>query len=788
MASDRKKPMHEDELKALVQQELASAESSRAILLAKVTKSLEYYQGELNDIPHEVGRSGAVSLDLADTMGWMLPGIIRVFTASQHMALVEPVGAEDEEWAENATHGVNYVFFKENDGYRIIHSATWDSLLSGNGIVKTWYDEEPKKSTSFHSGLDEMELAELVSGDTVEVLQKDERQEEITGPDGQTVPYTVYDVKIERSKDYGCIRLECIAPEDFGIDADAKTCAEARFCYHRARKRSDLIEMGFARDEVEKIAQSTDWDTSAEAARNFHSHEHPGDPSTEIIDLFECYVKADINGDGISELVKVDYAGNKSGGTILDWQEWEDELPFDDVPCNPMPHRFEASSISDETIDVAQIKTVLLRQGLDNIYATSNPQRFVTGSIKNPEALFSPMFGETIFGEPGSTVTPMPIPFVADQVFSGLDRQDQVIERRTGVSRMTMSLDPEALQNQTATANQNARDAAYSQIELIARNQAELGWRAIFKKILKLEIRHRDKPREIRMRGQPVVVDPRHWNADMDVSINVGLGTGSRDRDMQILNQVKQDLMLLMDAAANAGYTEVAVQVLPHLLTTMQKFGESSGLHNPEMFYPEVTDEEVIGMQQMIAQQKQQPDPKLQAEQMKQQMEGQKLQLDMQSKQAEMQMKQMEMQARMETEREKAAAQIRREQAQMEADMQVRALDSQFKEKELMLKAQLEREKMAQERELKLLEMGLAADDTGEMDATMVSVKAASEKMVLQSIAALSAAVADLKAGATLPKRIVRDPVTGKAIGMETMGMEASKVAAAATNGSGTVQ
>ena len=785
--AERKKPMHEDELKALVQQELASAESSRAILLAKVTKSLEYYQGELNDLPHENGRSGAVSLDLADTMGWMLPGIIRVFTASQHMALVEPVGAEDEEWAENATHGVNYVFFKENDGYRLIHSATWDSLLSGNGIVKTWYDEEPKKSTSFHSGLDEMELAELVSGDNVEVLEKDEREELIVGPDGQEAPYTVYDVKIERAKDYGCIKLECIAPEDFGIDADARTCSEARFCYHRARKtRSDLIEMGFARDEVEKIAQTTDWDTAAEAARNFHSHEHPGDPSTEIIDLFECYIKADINGDGISELVKVDYAGNKSGGTILDWQEWEDELPFDDVPCNPMPHRFEASSISDETIDVAQIKTVLLRQGLDNIYATSNPQRFVTGSIKNPEALFSPMFGETIFGEPGATVVPMPIPFVADAVFSGLDRQDQVIERRTGVSRMTMSLDPEALQNQTATANQNARDAAYSQIELIARNQAELGWRAIFKKILKLEIRHRDKPREIRMRGKPVVVDPRHWNADMDVSINVGLGTGSRDRDMQILNQVKQDLMLLMDAAANAGYTEVAVQVLPHLLTTMQKFGESSGLHNPEMFYPEVTDEEVLQLQQQIMQQKGQPDPKLQAEQMKQQMEGQKLQLDMQSKQAEMQMKQMEMQAKMEAEREKGMAQIRREQAQMEADAQIRQLDYQFKERELMLKAELEREAMAQQRELKLLELGLAADD--DMDGMISSVKIQTENVVMQALSALSAAVADLKAGATLPKRIVRDPVTGKAIGMETMGMEASKVAAAASNGSGTVQ
>ena len=57
-----------------------------------------------------------------------------------------------------------------------------------------------------------------------------------------------------------------------------------------------------------------------------------------------------------------------------------------------------------------------------------------------------------------------------------------------------MALDPETLQNQTATAVQAGRDAAYSQIELVARNQAELGWKRVFKKILNLEIKHRDKP------------------------------------------------------------------------------------------------------------------------------------------------------------------------------------------------------------------------------------------------------------------------------------------------------
>src|SRR5207302_7117555 len=67
-----------------------------------------------------------------------------------------------------------------------------------------------------------------------------------------------------------------------------------------------------------------------------------GDNSMDIVDLYECYVKVDIDGDGIAETCRVYYAGAKDGGAILDWEEWEDETPFDDIPCNPMPHRWEA--------------------------------------------------------------------------------------------------------------------------------------------------------------------------------------------------------------------------------------------------------------------------------------------------------------------------------------------------------------------------------------------------------------------------------------------------------------
>lgn len=691
--STAKKPaskrMGKDELKALVAREISLAQTDRSIYSKKQTKALEYYQGKMTDIVAETGRSSAVSRDLADTMGWMLPGIIRVFTASEHMAVAEPVGKEDMAWADQATDGLNYTFWKENDGYRIVYNATWDSLLSANGVVKTWWDDTPTTKVSFHTGLTDDEYTMLVSDDDVEVMQHSEDTEDMPDPTtGQTTPLKVHSVKIKRKVDDGKTRVEAIPPEDYGKDSDSKTCDEARFQFHRSDKtRSDLIEMGFDRKKVESLSKASDNRQSEEIARQQQLTTEDGDNSMDIIDLYECYIKVDIDGDGIAETCRVMYAGAKDGGEILDWEEWEDETPFDDIPCNPMPHRWEAQSIADETMDVQQIKTVLLRQALDNTYATNNPQRFVEGEITNPEELFSPSFGGAIFGKVGSKVTPLTIPFVANHAYDAINYQDQVIERRTGVSRQTMALDPEALQNQSATANQNQHDAAYSQIELVARNQAELGWKKVFRKILKLEVKHQDKPRDIRMRGKAITIDPRYWNADMDITINVGLGTGSRDRDLTMLQQVLANQTGLAQQLQAGGFQDKALEMLPFILTTLKKQAEAAGIKNPEMFYPDFTEDDVQAAKQRLEQASQQPDPKIQLEQQKAQVGAQvqqaKLQGDQQvaaaKVQSDQQMAAVKMQQdaaaqaqKLALEQAKVAGQLNLKQQQLNAEIEMK--------------------------------------------------------------------------------------------------------------------
>lgn len=748
------------DLKALVAREISAADTDGAAIATKRTKALEYYQGKMDDVKSEPGRSSVVSMDLADTMGWMLPGIMRVFTASDHMAVAEPVTPEDEDGARQATDGINYTFWKENDGYRIVHSGTWDSLLGGNGIIKSWWDDTPRDEVTFHSGLTADEYALLLEpdedGNEAEVMASTEREQVIELPPdpatGQPSPpqtVTVYDCKLKRRMSGGCTKVEALPPEDYGIDGDAKTCADARFQYHRSQKtRSELLEMGFDKVLVESLSKTVGNQDSQQAARDPHKDSGDGDKSTDLIDLYECYMRVDIDGDGISEMCRVYYGGPPNSGELLDWEVWEDETPFDDIPCDPMPHRWDARSIYDETNDVQRVKTVLKRNALDNIYATNNPQRFVTGEIKNPEELFSPSFGGTVFGKTGATVEPLAVAFVADRAYDALNYEDQVIQQRTGVSRQTMALDPDSLQNQTATAVQAGRDASYSQIELIARNQAELGWSKVFRKILRLEIKHQDKPRTIRMRGKFVNIDPRSWNADMDVSINVGLGTGSRDRDMQMLQTVLASQISLTDRLSAGGFGDKALDMLPYIHTTLVKSAEAAGIKNPEMFYPDVTPQDIAAGKQRLQQMQGQTPLPLQIQQAKSQADAQIAQMKAQSEQA---VQQSEMQSN----QIKAQAEIQKSQA----DTQVKSLEAQMAQQ----KAQMDAELAQAQLQIKQLE---------------ISAKQQTERWKAELVAATTLKAAEISAGHDQEAQVLEAALESQ-LGIESHQQEMERAALA---------
>jgi len=277
------------------------------------------------------------------------------------------------------------------------------------------------------------------------------------------------------------------------------------------------------------------------------------------------------------------------------------------------------------------------------------------------------------------------------------------------VSKTTMALDPEALQNQTATASQAQRDAGYSQIELIARNMAEMGWSRHFAKRLNLArkylgdelripSRNGDKlpPDAMQQQGQTSkyrTITPAKWSEDMAVTINVGLGTGSRDRDMAMLAVIKNGQMAMAQMLAANGMNAKAIEFIPKIRKTAVQEAEASGLKNPDAYYPDFTDEEVA---QAIEGTKQPPPPPeavlVEQERQKgaQALAQMNAQITLQTEQGKNQLS--EQQARIQAEGE-----IVKNKAELEADLQTKEADRQNALILEQQKANLELEKQSRE-------------------------------------------------------------------------------------------
>ena len=103
----------------------------------------------------------------------------------------------------------------------------------------------------------------------------------------------------------------------------------------------------------------------------------------------------------------------------------------------------------------------------------------------------------------------------------------------------------------------------------------------LFTGILRLISRKQDKARVIRLRNKWVEMDPRSWDATMDVSVNVAIGAGTVEDRIAFLNMIaaKQEQVLQL-----AGFDNPLVNPL-NLHHTYTKMLELQGWKDPTQFF-----------------------------------------------------------------------------------------------------------------------------------------------------------------------------------------------------------
>jgi hypothetical protein len=603
-------------------------------------QATQYYRGDpLGN--EEEGRSQIVMTEVRDVVQAMIPSLLRIFTASEQVVEYAPRNENNIEIAEQATDYVNFVFYNDNPGFSILHSAFKDALVRKTGIIKWRWSEDTEISEAEYTGLDQAEVSILSQDESCELVKMEEivHQKAVLGSDGQQIapPEVKFNITIRRKVPRNKVVIESVPPEEFLIAREARDLDTAAYVGHRSlRTMSELIAMGYEREEIEKYAGQGDVfsinyeaQTRNPAIMSFMMHADNPDPAMRRILYVESYVRIDKDGDGIAELRKVCSLGNAHH--ILH-DEIATDVPFAFFCPDPEPHMIIGQSIADQTSDLQRIKTSIVRNTLDSLAQTIHPRTVVVEGQVNMDDVMNNETGAIIRARAPGMVQPLAEPFVGQSAMPLIAYMDDVRAQRTGISAASQGLNPDVLQSTTASAVNATVQGAQERIELVARLFAENGMKRLFKGLLKLLIRHQDQPRMVRLRGKWVQIDPKYWDADMDVQVNVALGHGTDSEKMQFLMMVAQKQEQIMQTLGPSNPLVDAGQYRNTLaqICTLAGFKDASRYFKP-------VDMQVVQQMMQQQQQNQPPDPNMMLVQIEQQKVQAKSQVDAAKLQADAQ-------------------------------------------------------------------------------------------------------------------------------------------------------
>ena len=680
--------MDENKLKGILDSEI---ENAIGFVDTETTearrKALTYYNRE--PYGNEVeGRSSIVTGEVAEVVDGALPQLLRIFTQSDELVRFEPKGQGDEEAAKQATDYCNLVFFNDNEGVILMHNWFKDALLQKNGIVKYWWEDSEDPIKEKYKDLNEEELTMLLSDGQMEIVSQEvnEVASASVDPTGMILPPVYsYSVVVKKKKEAGRVKIECVPPEEFLISKRDKDIKSSRFCAHRVMlSRSDLIAAGYSKDVVDNLPSYSDLTYTPERIARYERGEMPDetqslDFSMQEIEVYECYIRTDVDGDGMAELLKVTYAGMSE---ILDKEE-VDHIPFASICPIPMPHKFFGQSLADRAMDIQLIKSTITRQILDNLYLTNMPRMTAIDGQVNMDDLLTVAPNGVVRMKSQGAVQALTVPPTAAQSFPMLDYMDQVLQKRSGVTQTSQGLDANILQNTTATAIAAMQQAGSGRLEMIARIFADTGVKDLFSGIFHLLCKYQDKERVIRLRGKYVSVDPRNWKTNYDLSINVGLGTGNKEQQMAMAAMVLQKQEQIL---GTQGYANPLVTVGQYR-STLGRFIEAAGYKDSNEFFKEISPELDAQISQPPPPQQAPVDPAVQAYMAQTQAQ---IQGDQAKIQAQIQGDQVKAQADIQLAREKAAAEIQLARDKAAAQLELKAAEfeaeNRFKTAELMAK------------------------------------------------------------------------------------------------------
>lgn len=591
--------------------------------------ALRLYRGD-NTNPAEEGRSQYVARDAYDVVETIKPQLLKLFLSGDQVVRFDPAGPEDVEQANLETEYINYVALQKNDAFRVLDGWIHDGLVQKNGYVWAQWEDAETIDRESYAGLSDDELALLLQDESIEVEshETDERGHSLT---------------IARTNKTGRVRVVNVAPENVRVSHTHTEVSLAECDFVQVRLKKTLSELRLEGYDVpDTLTDEGDDDSEEEIRREGQIRDDDGaDPAMREVLVRYTWIRTALHSGGKrAELRFVVVVGKAilkdKPADLIELIAWSSKA---------LPHQHVGLSVVDETEDIQSAKTAMTRAALDNVYLSLNGRHAIdTDRVNLDDLLVSRPGGIVrVNGDPGSAIMPLTAVPTQSIALQAIEYFDQVRESRTGITRYTSGLDPNAL-NKTATGIMQLQAASMQRIELIGRRLAE-AVKTLFLTIHALTLKHGRKAEMVRLSNKWVAVDPSSWKRRLDVTISVGLGTGNRQEQSMFLMQM---LQLALGPGLQMGLTDPS-----KIYAMLTRLTNNAGLKSAEEFWTDPSNQPP---------RQQPPDPKLMIEQAKLQQAQQETQIDAQTEQAKL---------AFEVQTEQMKAQQAREEAQLRAQTEI---------------------------------------------------------------------------------------------------------------------
>jgi len=751
-------------LERIKREERTSLDYLAGTLADERAENMELYLGDkTRELSAQEGRSSVVSMDVQEAVESMMPYLMKVFCSGDEVVKFNPKSQEDVKPSEQETDYVNHVIINQNNFYLVANQWFKDSLINKNGYVKFWWDETENVSEEHYEGLTDEELQMLLDDKSVEVIEYESEPAEFNpeianiieaaeagDPQAQQIITSLpklHEVKVKVTNVKGKVCIEPCPPEEILVSADERSIDpnSVRFFEHRKWVTiSDLREMGYKvdddiPDDSSTLLQSEEWLSRNEFAEEETWRDETQTGANRKVVYREAYVLIDFDGDGITERRQICIVGD----TILN-NETVDLVPFACITPYIMPHRHVGRALADYVKDIQVIKSVILRNVLDNFYASNNGRWAISDKVNLDDMLVSRPGGVVrVDGTPSAELMPLVSNPIGNAAFPLMEYLDTNKENRTGITRYNQGLDANSL-NKTASGINQIMNAAQAKQELIARTFAETGVKQLFAGVHKLLLQHSRQQEIVRLRNEWVPVDPRQWKTRTDMTVAVGLGTGNKQ---EMLVQIMQILQVQKEAL------QIGIATPQNIYESCIELTKNAGFKDGDKYWTNPAQQQPKPPQ---------PDPKVVEAQMKAQESQQRLEFDKQKAMADFQQAQ-----------EKMQMEFAMKEQQIQNDMQL-SRDEMIKEialarEKMEQEIQIHREKVYAELDIErqrlgLQEIGMAVKaQQGIEGGLSVDPQPPNEISELKEmVAQLVSTVSEMKR----PKKVVRDK-SGKITGVE---------------------